>query len=155
MPDVRYPELTTDVVKAYIWILYFLQQVLGVNPQRIVVGGDSAGGTLALMLTTWCIENGVRVPDYLHLHYPVTDLSTSRCTPSNMYELVDTMIHFNGIFQSRVEYCAGLADPESDYLLSPVLTPLHLLKRFPPTDIFTTENDTLCDESWRMGHKLV
>ena len=71
MPDYRlspkwkYPSAVEDALEAYKWALDNL------SPASIAVGGDSAGGEIALSLTRRIIEEGIAKPRFLMLVYPV------------------------------------------------------------------------------------
>ena len=153
-PKVKYPELNNDCITGYLWILQFLTEHMKVNPSKVVVAGDSAGGSLALMLTTWCIENGVRVPDYLHLHYPSIDKSKTKVQPSKMYELQDPVLNYATCSSFSSAYIPATASPDTDYYLSPTATPVALLRQYPLVDIFACENDPLYDDAFRLAYKL-
>ena len=56
-PLAKYPENIHDCVNAYFWILEFCKKVIGVEPEKIVLVGDSAGGSLCYSLLYWLIEN--------------------------------------------------------------------------------------------------
>lgn len=96
-PAVQYPEIPNDVIRSYVWMLAFLKYVLKVEPTKILVSGDSAGGNLAAVLTTWCIENSVRAPDHLLVHYPATLIDDKRYTPSLNYSFTDYMLNYGAL----------------------------------------------------------
>lgn len=73
-PEHPYPAALDDCWQAYIWILTKLSTVYNVNPKKIIVVGDSAGGNLAIALGLKCVKEGVRVPDGLLLVYPALNL---------------------------------------------------------------------------------
>lgn len=154
-PFVQYPELPNDVIKSYVWVLAFLSQVLKVDTKRIIVSGDSAGGTLALVLTTWCIENKVRVPSKVVAHYPACDLNAKKFTPCMIYTLADFLLSYSGLRMCISYYLPVGCDPATDYYVSPLHTPVEILQRFPPTDFFICERDPLSDDGIRLASKMV
>jgi acetyl esterase/lipase len=59
-PEVKTPVLANDCINAYLWILYFVECVLGIQIKNLILTGDSAGGNITFVLTNWCIANGIR-----------------------------------------------------------------------------------------------
>lgn len=47
--------------------------MLNINPEKIIIAGDSAGGNLALAVTLMARDRGLRMPDAELLIYPATD----------------------------------------------------------------------------------
>lgn len=45
-------------------------------------------------------------------------------------------------------------DPETDYMLSPVLTPIEIMKKYPPLELLICEKDPLHDGALKLGLKL-
>ena len=153
-PGTKYPELPNDVFRSYVWILAFLTQVLKVNPKKIIISGDSAGGNLCALLTNWCIENRVRKPDFVLMSYPATDLNSKRFTPSQVYSFGDFLLSYNGLRMCEAYYVPEWARPKEDYYLSPVVTPRAILSQYPPCAIMVTERDPLNDDGFRFAEKL-
>jgi len=50
--------------------LKILNKSSEIKPKKIIIAGDSAGGTLAINITLRCIKFGIRIPDGLLLSYP-------------------------------------------------------------------------------------
>ena len=71
-PEFKYPVAAEDSYAALLWIVAHAAR-LGVDPRRVAVGGDSAGGNLATVVALMARER--RGPGLLHqvLIYPVTD----------------------------------------------------------------------------------
>ena len=68
-PQAPYPRGLEEVFFAYNWMLQNFPS-LGTSGKSILIGGDSAGGNLALGITYLCIKNSIRQPDNLLLIYP-------------------------------------------------------------------------------------
>lgn len=62
-PENPFPAALDDVWQAYVWIIRHSTQALGITPAKIILSGDSAGGNLAIGLTSLCLLNRFRVPD--------------------------------------------------------------------------------------------
>lgn len=68
-PEFPFPAAVDDCVEAYQWVL---DQKY--NPDNIVVGGESAGGTLTLSLLLALKEKGIPYPKAAFSISPITDL---------------------------------------------------------------------------------
>jgi acetyl esterase len=71
-PEHPFPAAVEDALAAYRWAAVDNSR-LGVDPTRIAVAGDSAGGNLAASLSILAREDGGRQPTMQALIYPVTD----------------------------------------------------------------------------------
>lgn len=71
-PKYRYPTATEDCYDTYCWILKNAES-LGIDPDRIAVCGDSAGGNLSAVLCLVARDCGIPLPKAQMLLYPVTD----------------------------------------------------------------------------------
>ena len=60
IPSVTYPTNYNDMINAYLWIINFIENILGVKIKKLILSGDSYGGLGAIFLTNWCIWNGFR-----------------------------------------------------------------------------------------------
>jgi acetyl esterase len=74
-PEHRYPAAVDDALAAFAWLREHAADC-GADPQRLAVGGDSAGGTLAAIVAHHARDVGARLCAQLLL-YPVTDLAGS------------------------------------------------------------------------------
>ncbi|MDQ3261030.1 MAG: alpha/beta hydrolase [Pseudomonadota bacterium] len=139
-PEHKFPaalEDAEDVVRR----LADYAAALNIDPSRIAVGGDSAGGNLATIVAMLCRDSGDPVIKYQLLIYPATDMAMDR--PSHFefgegYHLThDLMLYFRG------HYLNGLAEIK-DWRASPLLAPDH--SGLPPAHIITAGFDPLRDE---------
>jgi acetyl esterase len=148
-PEHKFPAAVFDAYAATEWVFANAAQ-LGVDPSRISVGGDSAGGNLA---TVVCLksrkENGPAIA-LQALIYPVTNLSSmdtaSYVEFAEGYQLTKAAMEW-----FRDHY---LPSPESalDPYASPLLAPD--LRRLPPAVILTAECDPLRDEGEAYAKRL-
>ena len=73
-PEHRFPAAVDDALDAFRWAREQAQE-LGGDPARVAVGGDSAGGNLAAVVSQQCAGLGEPGPSLQLLIYPATDLS--------------------------------------------------------------------------------
>jgi acetyl esterase/lipase len=71
-PEHPFPAAVDDALSAYAWALDSAE-ALGLDPARVAVGGDSAGGNLAAVVSFLAREAGLPLPVIQLLIYPVTD----------------------------------------------------------------------------------
>jgi len=122
----------------------------GIDPTRLAVGGDSAGGNLATVVARRARDGGGPVLVHQLLIYPVTDYAFD--TPSYRenaegYLLTaDTMRWFFG------HYLTSPADGDSPDA-SPLRTPD--LAGLPPATVLTAEFDPLRDEGEAYAQRLI
>jgi len=71
-PEHRAPAGADDAYAAYLWAREHAAE-LGADPDRVAVGGDSAGGNLAAVVSLRARAAGAPAPALQLLLYPVTD----------------------------------------------------------------------------------
>lgn len=71
-PQHPFPDPFYDALKASEWVLTHTDY-LGIDPDKIVIGGDSSGATLASNVTLYYRNQGSAPFFYQFLIYPVTD----------------------------------------------------------------------------------
>ncbi|AZO08771.1 MULTISPECIES: alpha/beta hydrolase [unclassified Mesorhizobium] len=118
----------------------------GIAPDRIVVGGDSAGGNLSLSLAGRLRAAGERLPRCLWLVSPWTDLSMSGATLSSK-DGTDPIIH-----RAYLEELAAAYVPDGIDRRDPLISPLFAdLKAFPPMLIQVGSAETLLSDAARLA----
>ena len=148
-PDSQFPHPINDVITGYLWVLNYLQFVIGVDVKHIIVIGDSAGGSLLTCLTAWCIINGIRKPDRMVMFYPAMSCDNSYFTPSVLLSLNDFMLSYAALKMCQEYYVGKNQDPSSNPYISPKLMPANILEQFPPIKMFLSERDPLRDDGLR------
>lgn len=147
-PEHPFPAGLEDCYAAVQWI-YSNAQQLNIDPNKLALGGDSAGGNLTaavLMLTHQ--HHGARIAFQLLL-YPCTHMQAetqSRKLFAEGYGLDSKLIDW-------VVACYTDGHDLADPLLSPLLA--EDLSYMPPTFVLTTEYDPLRDEGKQFADKLL
>jgi acetyl esterase len=71
-PEHRFPVAFEDGFDALRWLQSSAVE-LGLDPTRIAVSGDSAGGSIAATLSAFAVVNGLERPAFQYLIYPPLD----------------------------------------------------------------------------------
>ena len=148
-PESKFPEPVEDAYLAAKWT-YNHAVELGIDPKRIAVGGDSAGGNLAAAVCYLANEREDLAIAYQMLLYPSTgfEFTESYEKYSEGYYLTKgTMAWF------RDQYLTSVEDTQSP-LAAPLLIPDVATKNLPPAYIMTAEFDPLCDGGEAYAAKL-
>ena len=79
-PEHKFPAAVEDCQAAYRWLVDHTDEV-NADPARLAVGGDSAGGSLALSTAVWAAEKGLPLAFQL-LIYPGADFVETHREPA-------------------------------------------------------------------------
>lgn len=146
-PEAPFPAAVDDAMAAWAWITDHAQ-ALGIDPDRIAVGGDSAGGNLAAVIAQQTVQAGTASPAFQLLIYPATDFFST--APSRL-------TYAEGFFLSK----AFMDLAEENYLVGaedrtdPRLSPLHGdVTGVAPAYVVTAGFDPLLDEGNAYAAKL-
>lgn len=147
-PEHPFPAAGADCLAATYWVRDHAAQ-LGINPKRLAVGGDSAGGKLAAVVSIAARDAGDMPLAYQLLIYPATDQRRSAASHTSNgqgYLLTrDTIAYFHD------HYIPNPAD-DLDWRASPLL---HAdLSGLPPALILTAGYDPLRDEGLMYAQAL-
>ena len=146
-PEHRFPAAVEDAMCSLRWA-YENAAELGINPDRIAVGGDSAGGNLAAIVSQ---QRPVPLV-FQMLIYPATDMTAS--FPSHVENAAGPVLTRQAMEWFTNHYMPADAD-KKDPLASPHFAPDSLLQGAPPALIITAELDPLRDEGEEYGRRLV
>ncbi len=142
-PEHRFPAAYDDAYAATRWIFAHAHE-LGLDPERLAVGGDSAGGNLAAVVALAARDrlDGSALPiAFQLLIYPATDMRRahpSHTTNGQGYLLTsDTIGYFH-------DHYIDDANHDLDWRASPLLHADHA--RLPPALVITAGYDPLRDE---------
>jgi acetyl esterase len=147
-PEHKFPAAVDDSYAATHWIANHAGE-LGVDPSRISVGGDSAGGNLAAVVSQIARDRGGPNIIYQLLIYPGTDMQMSMPSIDENAEgplLTKAAMHW------FVNHYLRSEGDRTDPLASPLLA--SNLRGLPPAFILTAECDPLRDEGEAYGRRL-
>jgi monoterpene epsilon-lactone hydrolase len=141
-PDHPYPAALDDCMAVYAALLEVQR------PERIVVGGGSAGGNLAAALVLRARDEGLPLPAALVLLTPEIDLTESGDT-------FQTNLGIDSVLTSSLADSISLYAAGHD-LEEPYLSPLFgdLTPPFPPTFLQSGTRDMFLSNTVRMHRKL-
>lgn len=146
--DHPFPAGVEDCYAAVLWTAKNAAKQ-GIDPERIAVVGDSAGGALAAAVTQMARDQKGPKICYQMLLYPVTDCSMSTHSAN---EYVDTPI-WNAIANRKMwqVYLRNTEEP-----ISPYASPMQAetLRNLPPAYVETAEFDPLHDEGVNYATRL-
>ncbi len=147
-PEARFPAAVDDCIAA---TRYLMAQAatLGVDPKRIAVGGDSAGGNLAAVVCIDARESRQPLPCFQLLIYPATDQRSghdSHVRNAEGYLLTRKVLNY-----FRGHYVPNEAD-WLDWRASPLVATS--LAGLPPAFVLTAGYDPLVDEGRAYAERL-
>ena len=135
-PEHPHPAAVHDGVAAYRWLL-----AQGIRPERIALGGDSAGGGLAVATLVALREAGVRLPAAAAVLSPWVDLTLTSSTWQSRKHL-DPLVGGHNAPEMAEAYLGG-QDPTT-----PLASPLHAdLRGLPPLLVLVGDHEVLLDDA--------
>ncbi|MFZ9407228.1 MAG: alpha/beta hydrolase [Burkholderiaceae bacterium] len=147
-PEHRFPAAPEDCLAATRWVRD-QAQALGVDASRLAVGGDSAGGNLAAVVSLMARDAGDLPIAFQLLIYPAT--VQRRFTHSNAVNgqglllTVDSMRYFHDHYIDDAQH-------DFDWRASPLLR--EDLSGLPPALVLVAGYDPLCDEGTSYAQRL-
>ena len=148
-PEHVYPAAHDDCYAALAWVAMHAPE-LGIDPNKIVVGGDSAGGTLAVAVALMSRDrHGPKIAAQI-LIYPNTDLTEER-DYSSIKERAPRPSWRADMDRYFKAYVPAGVNRRSGYI-SPVLA--KDLSRLPKTLMILAEADPLFDEGELLASRL-
>lgn len=147
-PEHKFPAAVYDAYTAAKWVFENADSI-GVNADKIAVGGDSAGGNLAAVTAIIAKERKTPKIVYQVLIYPITDLDINR--PSYLKNGEGFMLTRAGMAWFIDHYIKNNEDKTHPYI-APLL--LEDLSGLPPAYVMTAEFDPLRDEGELYAQRL-
>ncbi len=142
-PENPCPAAIEDALSAFDYL-----QAQGISSREIVVGGDSAGGGLAIALVQALGKAGRELPRGVFLYSPWTDLA-ARGASIDLNERSDAFFTADTIRRGGEKYAGDL--PLDDPRVSPLYGEFG---GFPRTLIFASDNEILRDDSVRVADRM-
>ncbi|RFU26060.1 hypothetical protein B7463_g10280, partial [Scytalidium lignicola] len=156
-PEWTFPAPVNDVWNAFNWI-YTSADDLGINREKIVVGGSSAGATLVITVALRDLkQNGNRIkglilsiPATVHPdHFP-------RGLVKDGFSSLEQNADAPFINLQKFRFFASLYKPDPTHPdCSPLLLPDESFRGFPPTCVHVAGRDPIRDEGLLFEEKLV
>lgn len=149
-PEHKFPEPVEDCYSALIWILKNGNKY-GLDPSRLIVCGDSAGGNISAVITLMARDRGISSIGYQVLIYPVVDLSNFN------YESFKLFGTGNLLNTEDMPWAIEKYLNSEDERFNPYVSPI-LAKDFsnlPPAYVITAGYDILRDEGYVYAIELV
>lgn len=147
-PEARFPGAFDDVVAGLRWVAANGGSI-GIDPTRLAVGGDSAGGNLAAAVSIWARDSGGPKLRLQLLAYPVTD-AVGRAESYRRYE------DGYGLNAATMEWFFDHYTPDKahrgDWRVSPLRATS--LSGLPPALVITAGYDPLRDEGRAYAFRL-
>jgi len=147
-PEHKFPAAVDDAYAAACWAAQNGNE-LGIDPKRLIVAGDSAGGNLAAAVCLMARDRGFPALACQLLFYPVTDRNFE--TPSYQQYAEGYYLSRDAMTWYWNHYLASDADAAHPYA-----APLQAsdLSNLPPAIVLVAECDPLCDEGVAYAEKL-
>jgi acetyl esterase len=144
----KFPAAHEDAYAAYKWVRDNAG-TMGINPAKIAVAGESAGGNMAAAVSILARERGYPLPIHELLVYPVADNNLNTASYNQYARAVP-------LSKANIQYFTGLyfnspADGDNR-LIS--LVDVADLKGLPPTTIIAAEIDPLQTEGTLLRDKF-
>ena len=143
-PEHPYPAAMNDAYAAYLWTVKNARE-MGGDASRVAVGGESAGGNLAAVVSMRARDEGAPLPVHQLLIYPVVD--SHMATPSYRDEANAEPLSAGKMAWFFKHYAA----PPGPYA-----TPLQAesLEGLPPATVLAAEHDPLRSEGRAYADRL-
>lgn len=147
-PEHKFPAAVEDAYAAVCEVVRQADQ-LGVDPNRVAVGGDSAGGNLAIVAALMARDRGGPPLAMQLLLYPVADANLE--TRSYREFALGYMLTREAMAWFWNHYLNDPEEGEQGYA-----SPLRAgdLSKLPPALVITAEFDPLCDEGEAIARRL-
>jgi acetyl esterase/lipase len=150
-PETRFPGAVEDCYAALRW-LHSQAESLGIEPRRIGVMGESAGGGLAAALALLARDRGEYPLAFQHLIYPMLDDRTCAAPPHPFAgEFLWTPVN------NAFGWSSLLGVPPGSEGVSPYAAPARAfdLAGLPPTYLSTATLDLFVEENLEYAKRLI
>ncbi|PXY22240.1 alpha/beta hydrolase [Prauserella muralis] len=149
-PEAQYPVPVEQNYTAAVWVAEHGAEH-GLDPRRIAIAGDSAGGNMAAAVTLLATRRGTVSFRHQVLFYPVTDLRMDSESYRRFGE--GYFLRAEGMVWFLDQYIPDHAQ-RTESTASPLLASLDELRDLPPALVITAEADVLRDEGEAYAARL-
>jgi acetyl esterase/lipase/short-subunit dehydrogenase len=139
-PEHRFPRGHEDAFDAFAWLQQHAAR-LGLDPARIAVGGDSAGGGLSAAIASYANARALARPAFAFLIYPAVD-ATGRFASRNQY--AGNLPLTPATMEWFMKYATSGPHDATDPRFVPLDAPNP--EQHPPTYVLAAQYDPLVDE---------
>ncbi|CAO3600259.1 unnamed protein product [Absidia cylindrospora] len=152
-PEVKFPVAVEECYSSVLW-LHENAASIKVDPSKLAVGGDSAGGNLSTVISILLKQrNHGGVVKGQILFYPVLAQSSEHYESYQVYGDGDYFLSRDDMAFFFNAYLDGGEVP-NDVRCAPLLATLNELKDLPPALVLTAECDVLRDEGEEYARRL-
>jgi acetyl esterase len=152
-PENPFPAAPEDCYAAFLWTVENAAE-LGIDPERIGIGGDSAGANLSAGVSLMARDRGGPTPCFQFLRVPAFD---DRLDTPSMASLHDTPILKGSDLPFVWDFYLGGPGRRGGPDVSPYAAPARAkdLTGLPPAYIYVAEFDPLRDEAISYAQRLL
>ncbi len=147
-PEHKFPAAVEDCAVAVRWAIGNAES-LSIDPARLAVGGDSAGGNLAAVMALVARDGALPPLAFQLLIYPAVDMMMTTVSSQTVRDGVPLTSATMKWFIDH--YMRSPAD-RADWRASPLRAPN--LSGAPPALVLTASHDPLCDEGVAYARRL-
>ena len=148
-PEHTYPAAADDAYAVFEWLRSAADEY-NLDPDRIAVGGDSAGGNLATVVCLMARDRNEPLPCFQVLVYPVTNY---RFDGNSYHQYAEGY----GLTAAGMQAMWNLYLGDESLAAESYAAPLQAesLAGLPPALVMTAKNDVLFDEGQRYAERLL
>ena len=147
-PEYRFPAAVDDSAAATRWAVEHAA-ALDIDPARVAVGGDSAGGNLAAVMALMARDGTLPKLAFQLLIYPATDMLM---TSVSSQTITDGVPLTSKTMRWFIDHYMRTPDDQLDWRASPARAVS--LAGTAPALVITASNDPLRDEGMDYAHRL-
>ncbi len=146
-PEHKFPAAHDDANAAYAWVVKNAASLHG-DPKKIAVGGESAGGGLAVAVAIAARDQGLPAPVHVMSVYPIAGGSTDTASyRENATAKPLNKAMMDWFFDKYLRSAADRKEPRIDLVNAN-------LKGLPPTTIVTAQIDPLRSDGQTLAERL-
>jgi acetyl esterase len=150
-PESKFPVAVNDAYESLRWVVENASR-FSVDPERIAISGDSAGGNLTIVTCLLARERGGPKIRYQIPIYPSLDLRPAPKYPSREKWGGGKYILINSDIEWMLDFYFRSPAESDDWRASPILA--KSFKDLPPALVVTADHDPLRDEGKLYAERL-